>query len=131
MDEQSNKCCNPFNTPHRSFVSLIAVNADLANRARDLDKRIKATDMICTVCRKKLYNDLAQLSVAGTSKKDEPPAKRRLSETPENLQEMMDISTPFSTEEKSPGKKSSDEKSSSEEKSELSNALMGKLLSQN
>lgn len=108
MDEQ---CCNPFNSPHPAFPTVTPVNAELAAKARILNKRIRATDLNCQRCRRKIHNDVM---IASTPENDEPPAKRTTTEA-ENLQEMMDVAT----EDKSSEEKKTEE-SSSGDKSGLS-----------
>lgn len=113
------QCCNPFNIKsHRSFVPVSAVNENMATKARDLGKRIKATDMICASCRQKVKNDHMQLTRSAgkeetsTSKgpsstesptTGEPPAKRRLTQETAalNLEDTIGSSTPSASEETS------------------------------
>lgn len=106
-----NKCCNPFGVPHKGIQKLTPVNKELVAKARNFNKRIKTTDVICPMCRQKIHTEA---TTAKTPKKDEPPAKRPTNE-PGNPQEIMDVST----KDKSSEEKTSEETTSGE-KSELS-----------
>lgn len=75
MDKKT-QCCNPFNESHRAFDPVIQVNADLASKARNLNKRITLDQMICTSCRKKIHTECGKLDKPGTSTSGEPPAKK-------------------------------------------------------